>query len=78
MPALLRFFAAIALAVGVGGCATGRVMISQTLTASDALDLSGECQVKAQQLCTAGFQVVSGGPHYWLIRCPQYNYYPSY
>jgi hypothetical protein len=78
--ALLRFAAGVVLAVGLGGCATGRVVMAPDGQPAVYVKCREpyQCQVRAQQLCAAGFQVVSGGPHYWLIRCPHYNYYPSY
>jgi hypothetical protein len=76
---LLRFSAVVALAVGLGGCATGRVVVApdgQPAVYVACRD-QYQCQVKSQRLCGAGFQVVSGGPNYWLIRCAQYQYYPQ-
>jgi len=78
--ALLRFCAAVALAVGLGGCATGRIVIAPDGQAAVyvACRDSYNCQVKSQRLCGAGFRIVGSGERYWLIRCAQYPYYPTY
>ena len=74
--ALLRFSATVALAIGLGGCATGRIVIAPDGQPAVFVQCRDpyHCQVKSERLCYAGFQVVSGGPNYWLIRCPQYRY----
>ena len=74
--ALLRFSALVALAVGLAGCASGRVVIAPDGQPAVYVRCRNpwNCQARAQRACDAGYQVVSGGPNYWLIRCAQYQY----
>lgn len=80
MRVLRRFSAAVALTMGLGGCATGRVVLAPDgqpavyVVCRDPY----HCQVKSQRLCGPGFHVVGSGERYWLIRCSQYQYYPTY
>jgi hypothetical protein len=71
-----RFWPAVALAVGLAGCASGRVVIAPDGQPAVYLRCHNpwNCQAKAERACYAGYQVVSGGPRYWLIRCAQYHY----
>jgi hypothetical protein len=78
--ALIRFSAAVALAVGLGGCATGRIMLAPDGQPAVYVACRDpyHCQVKSQRLCYSGFTVVGSGDRYWLIRCSPYQYYPTY
>ena len=75
MQALLRFCGVVALVAGLAGCGTARIVMAPDGQPAYYVRCRNpyNCEARAQRICYQGYQVVSGGPHYWLIRCPEYQ-----